>query len=115
MYIARRDGRDVRIPFALDMTRVAPERYQSGEGLTRASDGSVVMLDSYASRAPAGPCTDGRETFVRVFSMESEREVFSTLAASCLAGIAAGEPVVSVPDADSFRIEGASPRTYSYR
>lgn len=114
LYVARRDAGDVRIPFALDLTRVAPERFQDGEQVMESADGVVVMLDAYASRAPVGDrrCADGRETYVRAFSLAERREVFSRLAASCLSRIDAAEPIAVSTAADAFRIEGRAPRDY---
>lgn len=113
-YLAKRTGGDVRIPFALDLKQVSPERYQSSERLTETSDGSVVMLDTYGSRVQASDarCTDGRETFVRVFSLKQRKELFSQLAASCLSRIEGANPVATSPDPGSFRIEGAQPKTF---
>lgn len=113
-YMAKREERDIRIPFVLDLKRVAPELYRDSDRIVETPDGSVVMLDVYGSRASPTDerCANGRETFVRVFSLEQRKELFSRLVASCLSRIEAARPVATSPSPDTFRIEGAQPTTY---
>lgn len=115
LYTANRDGKITEILFTLDLQKVDPERGHDGERIGQ-TDRVVVMFDRYATRAASGDaCFDplkGREAFVRVFSLELRREIFSRAVASCRDGVAAADPQVTWVGADGFRIEGAQPQTY---
>lgn len=113
LYIARRDAGDTRIAFDVPTDRVAPDRLHDMEQLGETPDGVVLLLDRYASRTEAGArCAEGRETFVRAFSLRAKRELFSRPVESCLDKIAGGTPPVSWLDDGRFRIESAVPVTY---
>lgn len=115
LYAANRDGKITEIPFALDLQKVDPERGHDSERIGQ-TGGTVVMFDRYATRAASGEaCFDplkGREAFVRVFSLELGREIFSRAVAGCRDGVAPADPQVTWVGADGFRIEGAQPQTY---
>lgn len=112
LYVANRDGAITEIPFALDQARLDPARYHDSEQIGQTA-AAVVMLDRYATRAEAGDaCFDGREAYVRVFSLELRRELFARSVASCRDGVAPADPQVSWIGADSFRIEGRQPETF---
>jgi hypothetical protein len=115
LYVANRDGTITEIPFALDLQKIDPERGHDSEQIGQ-TDVAVVMFDRYATRAaPEDACFDpqkGREAFVRVFSLELRREIFSRAVASCRDGVTAANPQVTWVGHDSFRIEGKRPQTF---
>ena len=101
--------------FTLDLRQVDPERGHDSERIGAVA-GAVVMLDRYATRATTGDrCFDpkrGREAFVRVFSLELQRGIFSRMVSSCRHGIAAADPPVTWIGDDGFRIEGEPAQTF---
>jgi hypothetical protein len=114
VYVADRDGRKTRISFALPLDEVDPFRLHDSERLGETDEGVVVMLDRYASRAaPDGGCADGRETWVRVFSLPAARELLAVPAASCRRKIKGGDPDATWLAGGVFRIETPTPRTYA--
>ena len=66
----------------------------------------VVITDHYASRAaPGEACAEGEEVYVRVLEPLSGEEKWRMLARSCLTGVAAADPIVTVgDDGDGFTV-----------
>ena len=94
-YRAVRQNNIVEIDLDLPMDRVAPDRFVTLEKLAETDDGVVVILDSYASRSDSA-CADGRETFVRVFSLSNRRSLLERQVASCIDGTHPPEPYATV-------------------
>ncbi len=79
---------------------------RTGEG-----GGVVAVLDSYGSRNGGERCADGRETWLRLFSLTRRRLTDSVLVESCLDQREAGDPPVTW-QGESFTINGKEPRSF---
>ena len=112
IFIARRDTGETRIAFDINRDRVAPERRHDMERVGETGDGVVVVIDRYATRAADPRCADGRESFVRVFSLPLRRQLMQEPLESCRDHLVVEEPAVTWLEGTGFRIEGKAPRTY---
>ncbi|OWK32512.1 hypothetical protein SPMU_08450 [Sphingomonas mucosissima] len=98
----------IRFPIAAD--RVDPNLYHDvqriGEG-----GGVVAVLDTYGSEGGGERCANGRESWLRLFSVTKRDLIDSIPVSSCLDQVAAGEPSVTWSD-DSFTITGKEPHHF---
>lgn len=112
VYTANRGGALTKIAFAIDQKRVDPARGHMFAPVGETADGIVVLVDDYATRADAGRCIDGTETFVRVFSLSSARELLAVPAGSCLDGVPRPPREATWLPPDRFRVETNPARIY---
>lgn len=99
----------IRFPIATD--RADPVLYHDVQRLGE-SAGVVAVLDSYGSRNGGERCANGRESWVRLFSIAEQRMTDATPVESCLDRRVAGEPPVTWHD-DGFTINGRGPRRFT--
>lgn len=112
IYTVNRDGATSRIEFPVDEKRIDPTRGHMIAPVGETPEGIVVLVDDYASRAEKGRCTDGMETFVRVFSLLRARELMAIPAGSCLDGVKRPEREATWIGPDRFRVNTEPARTY---
>ena len=98
----------IRFPIATD--RADPVLYHDVQRLGE-SGGVVAVLDSYGSRNGGARCANGRESWVRLFSIVQRRLTDSIPAESCLDRRDTGEPPVTW-QGDGFTIDGREPRRF---
>lgn len=99
----------IRFPIATD--RADPGRYHDVRRIGETA-GVVAALDSYGSRNGAARCANGRESWVRLFSIAPRRLTDSIPVENCLERRDAGKPPVPW-QGDDFTINGAEPRRFT--
>jgi len=100
-------GTKTLIRFPIATGRADPVQYHDVRRLGE-SDGVVAVLDSYGSRNGGARCADGRESWVRLFSIAQRRMTDAILAESCLDRRETGDPSVTW-QGDGFTIEAREP------
>lgn len=110
IYIYGDGGAETRIRFPIAAERADPVLYHDvqriGEG-----GGVVAVLDSYGSKSAGERCANGRESWVRLFSVAQRRLVASIAVESCLDRLVPGDPLVTW-HGESFTIGGKEPRLF---
>ena len=93
------DGRQLRVPVALDAAAIDPAGDHDTRLLAR-TGGLAIVLDSYASQPQSmSRCQAGQERWLRVIDIAAARERYAKRVESCLADIVAGDPLFTGPDA----------------
>jgi hypothetical protein len=105
------EGAKTQIRFPIATERADPVLYHDVQRLGE-SAGVVAVLDSYGSRNGGERCANGRESWVRLFSIAQQRMTDSTPVESCLDRREAGEPPVTW-DGNGFTINGREPRRFT--
>ncbi|MFN3675263.1 MAG: hypothetical protein ACK4TC_04735 [Sphingomonas pseudosanguinis] len=103
-------GAKTQIRFPVTTERADPVLYHDVRRLGE-SDGVVVVLDSYGSRNGGERCANGRESWVRLFSIAKKRMTDAVLAESCLDRREAGEPPVTW-EGNGFTVNAREPRRF---
>lgn len=103
-------GVKTQIHFTIPTDRADPALYHDVQRLGE-SGGIVAVLDSYGSRNGGERCANGRESWVRLFSIGQRRMTDAILAESCLDRRETGEPPVTW-QGDGFTINDKEPRRF---
>lgn len=98
----------IRFPIATD--RADPVLYHDVQRVGE-SAGVVAVLDTYGSKNGGERCANGRESWVRLFSIAQERLTGSIPVESCLDRRESGEPPVTW-QGNGFTINGGEPRRF---
>lgn len=98
----------IRFPIATD--RADPVLYHDVQRIGE-SAGVVAILDTYGSRNGGERCANGRESWVRLFSIVQKRLTASVPVESCLDRREPGEPPVTW-QGNGFTINGPAPRRF---
>lgn len=109
-YINRDGGVEVRISFPLPADRVDAAYLHDVERIGRTGD-TVAVVDSYGSRPQDSRCRDGREAWLRIFSLARRQQVEAILVESCRDRLVPGNPAVTW-QGDGFTIGGTKPRAF---
>jgi hypothetical protein len=103
-------GAKTQIRFPIAAERADPVLYHDvqriGEG-----GGVVAVLDSYASKIGGERCANGRESWLRLFSVTQRRLTDSIPVESCLSRLVAGDPPVTW-HGESFTINSKEPSLF---
>ena len=100
---------EIRFPIAVD--RADPVLYHDVQRIGEGGD-VVAVLDSYGSRNGGERCANGRESWVRLFSVAKRRLTDSIPVESCLDRLVAAEAPVTW-HGESFTIGGKQPRLFT--
>ncbi|MFV0922508.1 hypothetical protein ACR720_05635 [Sphingomonas parapaucimobilis] len=103
-------GAKTQIRFPIATMRVDPALYHDVQRLGE-SGGVVAVLDSYGSRNGGARCANGRESWVRLFSIAQKRMTDAILAESCLDRLETSELPVTW-QGDGFTINYQEPRRF---
>ena len=98
----------IRFPIATD--RADPVLYHDVQRIGETA-GLVAVLDTYGSKNGGERCANGRESWVRLFSIVQERLTDSIPVESCLDRRKSGEPPVTW-QGNGFTINGREPRRF---
>lgn len=98
----------IRFPIATD--RADPVLYHDVQRIGETA-GVVAVLDTYGSKNGGERCANGRESWVRLFSIVQERLTESIPVESCLDRRDTGEPPVTW-QGGGFTINGREPRRF---
>jgi hypothetical protein len=98
----------IRFPIATD--RTDPVLYHDVQRVGE-SAGVVAVLDTYGSKNGGERCANGRESWVRLFSIVHERLTASIPVESCLDRRESSEPPVTW-QGNGFTINGREPRKF---
>lgn len=103
-------GAKTQIRFPVIAERADPVLYHDVRRLGE-SDGVVVVLDTYGSRNGGERCANGRESWVRLFSIAKKRMRDAVLAESCLDRLETGEPPVTW-EGNGFTLNASETRRF---
>lgn len=98
----------IRFPIATD--RADPVLYHDVQRIGETA-GVVAVLDTYGSKNGGERCANGRESWVRLFSIVQERLTDTIPVESCLDRRDTGEPPVTW-QGGGFTINGREPRRF---
>ncbi|RZL27697.1 MAG: hypothetical protein EOP64_06615 [Sphingomonas sp.] len=104
-------GTKTEIGFPIAADRADPVIYHDVQRIGEGGD-VVAVLDSYGSRNGGERCTNGRESWVRLFSLVKRRLTDSIPVESCLDRLVAAEPPVTW-HGESFTIGDKQPRLFT--
>jgi hypothetical protein len=104
------DGAKTQIRFPVVAERADPVLYHDVQRIGEVG-GVVAVLDSYGSKNGGERCANGRESWVRLFSLAQRSLTDSILVESCLDQLTAGDPSVTW-HGDGFTISGKKPRVF---
>jgi hypothetical protein len=113
-YVGEQDGRKARIAYDVPIDRIDPVRGHGSDRIGATRDGVVVLVDRYATKA-SGPddrcAADGREAWIRAFSLATAREIAAIPLESCRNRVPAAD--VNWVEPNQFRIETRPARVYT--
>ncbi len=100
-------GVQTQIRFPIVAERADPVLYHDVQRIGEGGD-VVAVLDSYGSKNGGERCANGRESWVRLFSVTQRRLTDSIPVESCVDRLVAGEPPVTW-HGESFTINSKEP------
>ncbi len=110
IYIYGDGGAKTQIRFPIATDRADPVLYHDVQRVGE-SAGVVAVLDTYGSKNGGERCANGRESWVRLFSIVQERMTASIPVESCLDRRESSEPPVTW-QGNGFTINGREPRRF---